>query len=101
MYLARCGPKPKEDMIIVGFNNELRYSCTIEPQRNVNRCTVQENKSGKVRCQRDFRVQPGDHYAAEGDFGQLVSFDGENIRMRTGSGREVILSPLMPCKVED
>jgi hypothetical protein len=96
-----CGPKPKEDINIVGFNDKMQYTCTIERARNVNRCTIKEIKSGKVLCERDFRVQPGNRLATDADFGTLVAFDGENLRVRNGSGYEVTLVPLLACKAED
>ena len=86
---------------IASFNDQFRYDCSIEPKRNVNRCTIRENKTYKVLCERDFRIQPDNRYATLEDLGLLVSFDGENLRVRNGSGREVTLSPLMPCKAED
>jgi hypothetical protein len=86
-------------MATIGF--EFDYECTIEPARNVNRCRIREKKTAKVRCERDFRVQPGNRYAANSELGPAVGFDGENLRVRNDSGREVTLVPLLPCKAED
>ncbi len=93
--------KAKEEFAIAGFNDQARYTCTVEPQRNVNRCTITDNQSNRVLCQRDFRVQPENRYASEAEFGRLVSFDGENLRVRNGDGREVTLKPLLACKAAD
>ena len=83
-----------------GSTKDLHFSCSVEPQRNVNRCAVHDLNE-KTVCRRDFRLQPGNRYLRYDEFQSFSSFDGEAIHLRGKNGQELKLLPLMPCKLED
>ncbi|HZU23861.1 MAG TPA: hypothetical protein VE998_13600, partial [Terriglobales bacterium] len=71
-------------------------TCTVEPARNVNRCRVY-HASGKLDCERDFRLQPGDRAARRTELDYSAWAEGQGILLRDGRK----LEPLMACDVDD
>jgi len=70
--------------------------CIVDSARNVNRCrTFYQN--GKLDCERDFRLQPGDRLARRTELDYKAWKKGEGIVLN--GGRKLV--PLMPCDVDD
>lgn len=81
--------------------NEGRFiACTVEPARNVNRCRA-FHPDGKLDCERDFRLQPGDRAARREELHYQSWAEGVGIYLDAGFGERLLLKPLMPCDVDD
>jgi hypothetical protein len=80
-----------------GNSREGRFiDCSVDSARNVNRCRA-FYQNGKLDCERDFRLQPGDRFAQRTELDYKAWSEGEGILLN--GGRKLV--PLMPCHVDD
>ena len=80
-----------------GTSKDGRFlDCSVDSARNVNRCRA-FYPNGKLDCERDFRLQPGDRFARRTELDYKAWKVGEGIVLN--DGRRLV--PLMPCHVDD
>lgn len=80
-----------------GTRSDGRFiECTVDSSSNVNRCRA-FYPNGKLDCERDFRLQPGDRFARRTELDYKAWKEGDGILLN--DGRKLV--PLMPCDVDD